>query len=372
MSHICMVVFSDLRFDYRVFREASALHQAGHRISIITSVFSPDPLSDWSGFDLHTIPFQRSSSLRLSYPRFWHQAHRLLRHLRADVYYAHDLDALWPAARAARRFDAPLIYDSHELWLDQSALVQRPTVRAFWSQLEKRLIKRVTHTIAVSPSIARTLEQRYGLDAVTVVRNLPLYREPVPGNLIRDRLQLPAERPVALYQGGFLLHNGLADQVEAAADLDGAALVLIGDGPCETALKNQVARAGLEETVYFIPRVPFRELHAYTCSADLGLCLIKGTGQSFYYSMPNKLFEYMMAGLPVLASDFPEMRSVIRQSGAGEVIDPADVAAIGQKMRAILGDAQKRLAYRRAALAAAPHYCWEGESDKLVRLFANS
>ncbi len=366
-----MVVFSDLRFDYRVFREASALHQAGHRISIITSVFSSDPLPEWSPFSLHTIPFQRSTSLRLSYPRFWYRAHRLLRRLRADIYYAHDLDALWPAARAARRFDTPLIYDSHELWLEQSALVQRPAIRAFWSQLEKRLIGQVTHTIAVSPSIARTLEQRYNLETVTVVRNLPLYRKPEPSDLIRQHLGLSPQRPIALYQGGFLLDNGLADQIEAATDLDGAALVLIGDGPCETALKDQVARAGLEDTVYFIPRVPFGELHAYTCSADLGLCLIKGAGQSFYYSMPNKLFEYMMAGLPVLASDFPEMRSVIQESGAGEVVDPADIAAIGQKMRTLLGDRPKRLEYRRAALAAAPHYCWERESTNLVELFAN-
>jgi len=369
--HIAMVVFGDLRFDYRVFREATSLHQAGHRISIVASAFSPDPLEGWDDFAIHAIAVDRSRSLRATYPAFWRRAYQLLLSLDADAYHAHDLDALWPAARAAKRQDVPLVYDSHEFWTEQSSLVQRLAIRSFWAMLERHLIQRANGVITVSESIARALEQRYDLEKVTVLRNLPHFKEPLPGDLIRTELQLEADRPIVLYQGGFLTENGLSEQIEAAAGFSRAALVLIGDGPSEGALKAQVARAGLADRVYFIPRVPFHQLHAYTCSADLGLCLIKGAGKSFYYSMPNKLFEYLIAGLPVLASNFPEMSSVIDATKAGEVVDPQDVTAIRDCIERLLGDMKLRQQYAGAARNAARHYNWEQESHHLIELYAS-
>ncbi len=365
-----MVVFGDLRFDYRVFREAQCLRQAGHHISIVSSSFDPSPLQGWDGIDLHLIPVDRSRSLRILYPDFWRQAQSLLLAARADVYHAHDLDALWPAAKAAGRRDVPLVYDSHELWTEQSSLVDRPLVRHFWAILERRLIRRVHRTITVGTSIAKVLQERYGLEQVTVVRNLPLYRPPVPSDRIRTELGLSTQRPVVLYQGGFLTDNGLAEQIEAIGGLDGdLAFVLVGDGPRETALKAQVRNCGLEGRVYFIPRVPFAELHSYTCSADLGLCLIKGTGRSFYYSLPNKLFEYLMAGLPVLASDFPDMRAVVEETGSGMVANPEDLEEIRRKIRTFFADPNRPQAYRQAALAAAQRYNWEQEAPRLLALY---
>ena len=369
--HICMVAFSDLNYDYRIFREATSLRQAGHRVSLVTPAFGSVPLQGWDEFESHLIPVDPGRSLRLSYPIFWHRAFQHLLAIRADVYHAHDLDTLWPAARAGRRRQVPLIYDSHEFWTEQSSLVDRPFIRGFWVRLEHRLIKQVDHTITVSSSIARSLQERHQLDTVTVLRNLPLYRSPVKSERIRTELNLNPDRPIVLYQGGFLTDNGLAEQIEAASGFDRAALVLLGDGPCEAALRAQVRQAGLEDKVYFIPRVPFRELHTYTCSADLGLCLIKGTGKSFYYSVPNKLFEYMMAGLPVVASDFPEMRAVIRNSGAGEVVDPENIPAIRNCIEALLNDKNQLQKYSRAALQATRQcYNWEQEAQKLLNIYA--
>jgi glycosyltransferase involved in cell wall biosynthesis len=146
--------------------------------------------------------------------------------------------------------------------------------------------------------------------------------------------------------------------------------VLLGSGPREAALKEQVRSRNLGDRVYFLPRVPFGELHSYTCSADLGLCLIKGAGRSFYHSLPNKLFEYLMAGLPVLASDFPEMRAVVEESGAGLVANPQDLRDVREKVRAVLTDPLRRRTYGQAALAAARHYNWEQEAPRLLALYA--
>jgi len=368
--HIAMAVFGDLRSDFRVYREASALRQAGHTVSLVAAVRRTDLPPAWDGFDLHLLHVPATGSLRRDYPRFWHWAGQRLRQLRADAYHAHDLDALWPAARAARRHRVPLVYDSHELWTEQSSLVDRPGVRAFWSWLERRTIRRAHRVLAVSPSIARELERRYRLREVSVLRNLPPYRDPVPGRRLRDELELTDQDLLFLYQGGFLTGNGLGEQVAAMARVEEAHLVLLGDGPTEPALRRQVGDAGLEDRVHFVPRVPFDVLHEYTCSADVGLCLIRPTGESFRYCLPNKLFEYFMAGLPVLGGDTPEIRAVLESTGAGLVVDAADVEAIAAALCALRDDGSRRQHLAAAARAAATRYCWEREAPSLLELYA--
>lgn len=367
---ICMVAFTDLHFDYRIYREATALHHAGHEVAIVASSFNPAPLEGWDDFEIHLIPIDRGRSLRRLYPLFWRRAYPLLLDTRPDAYHAHDLDALWPAVRAARRLRRPLVYDSHEFWIEQSSLVNRPLMRSFWSLLERHLIKRVDRVITVSQSIAESLTTRYGLGGVVILRNFPLFREKVQSDLIRETLDLPANRPIVLYQGGFLTENGLREQIEAAAGFGDAALVLIGDGPSEKALKEQVRAGGLQDRVFFIARVPFHQLHDYSCSADLGLCLIKGAGKSFYYSLPNKLFEYMMAGLPVVASNFPEMQRVVSKTDTGVTIDPTDIDAIRQQVTELLSDDKRRAACSQACLDAAQHYNWEREAGQLTDLYS--
>ena len=368
--HIAMAVFGDLRSDFRVYREASALRQAGHRVSVVAAVRRTDLPPAWDGFDLHLLHVPPTGSLRHDYPRFWRWASRRLRDLRADAYHAHDLDALWPAARAARRRGAPLVYDSHELWTEQSSLVGRPGVRAFWSLLERRTIRRARRVLAVSPSIARELERRYGLPEVTVLRNLPPHRDPVASGRLRDALVLADEAPLFLYQGGFLTANGLGEQIAAMARVSGAHLALLGDGPTEPALRRQVRHAGLEDRVHFVPRVPFDVLHEYTCSADVGLCLIRPTGESFRYSLPNKLFEYLMAGLPVIGGDTPEIRAVLESTGAGLVVDATDTAAIARSLGALRDDGDGRRRLAAAARVVATQYCWEREAPALLELYA--
>ena len=370
--HIAMALFGDLRFDYRVFREATSLQQAGHKVSIVCSTFHAGPITGWDNFDIYPIPVDRNLSLRLLYPTFWRQARQHLSSINVDAYHAHDLDTLLPAARAARQRDVPLIYDSHELWTEQSSLEKRPFIRFFWQEMEKRLITRVHRTISVSPSIAQILQKRYCLDhEVVLLRNLPLYQTPEDNDQIRTQLGLAKDQSIVLYQGGFLTGNGLTEQIQAIAGVDEAVLVLLGDGPTEDILKDQVRKSGLERKVYFIPRVPFAQLHRYSCSATIGLCLIKGSGLSFYYSLPNKLFEYMMAGLPVLASDFPDMRTVITQTNAGALANPQDITAIRNQLNTMLADSQGLQRTRKAALKAAQRYSWEQEAPNLTQLYTS-
>ena len=368
--HICMAVFTELSSDYRVFRAATALRKAGHEVSIVAGADGTKMAEVWDPFDILPIEVDRRASLRVAYPRFWRRARQAMTSVRADAYHAHDLDTLWPAARAAASRGAALVYDSHELWTEQASLALRPLMRGFWRLFEGRLVRRANRIIAVSPAIAQILERRHQPAApVVVIRNLPPFKQAIRSDRIRAELGIDRSRLVILYQGGFLTDNGLSEQIESMAAVEGAALVLLGDGPMEPALRRRVAAAGLEDRVHFLPRVPFHALHEFTCSADLGLCLIKPSGRSFELSLPNKLFEYFMAGIPVLAGDTPEIRRVIEATGAGEVTAPADVGAISASLRKLIDDEPRRLAYREAALRAAAEYNWELEAPKLVELY---
>ena len=368
---VCMVLFGDLRYDFRVFRQADALRSAGHEVVLVTSDFGGQLPPVWDDFQLQGIPVDRSRSLRRTYPLFWLRAASLAASTRADVYHAHDLDALWPSARAAARRGARLVYDSHELFVEQSSLVRRPAIRGFWRWLERRLIRRVDRVLTVSSAIAECLRQSYGLEQPPVLlRNLPPFREPVAGDALRQALGLVGDRePLVLYQGGFLTDNGLADQITAMSRIDQGRLVLLGSGPTEESLRSQVAALGLHDRVHFLPRLPFPQLHALTCGADLGLCVIRPTGNSFLWSMPNKLFEYMMAGLPVVAGDTPEIRRVIEETEAGVLVDPGDPDAIAGAIGDLLADGPRRRRLGEAALRSAERYCWEREVPRLLRVY---
>lgn len=370
--HIAMALFGDLRSDFRVYREAAALRQAGHTVSVVAAVRRTDLPALWDDFDLHLLHAPTTGSLRRDYPRFWRWASARLRALPADVYHAHDLDALWPASRAAGKRGVPLVYDSHELWTEQSSLVGpgRRGVRAFWSLLERHTVRRAHRVLTVCSSIARELEDRYDLPEVAVLRNLPPRRQPVPGQRLRQTLGLTSDRPLFLYQGGFLTANGLSEQIAAMCRVDNADLVLLGDGPTEASLRAQVENAHLGDRVHFVPRVPFDELHEYTCSADVGLSLLRPTGASGRFSLPNKLFEYLQAGLPVIGADTPEIRQVLESTGAGVVVDATDPEAIGAALRSLRDDESRRAELAAAARRAAPDYCWEGEAPRLLEIYA--
>jgi glycosyltransferase involved in cell wall biosynthesis len=225
--------------------------------------------------------------------------------------------------------------------------------------------------MTVSAPIAADLQHRYSLaEKPTVVRNLPPWREAAPSRRLREALGLVGDpQPLALYQGGFLTDNGLLEVIDAMVCIDHGRLALLGGGPTEHLLRKRVQDSGLQDRVRFLPRVPFPELHEWTCGADIGVCVIKPSGDSFNWSLPNKLFEYFIAALPVLAGDTPQIRQVIEETGTGVVADSQDPEALAQALQNLFNDAARRLRFSAAARIAAQQYCWQQEAPRLLALY---
>jgi len=238
------------------------------------------------------------------------------------------------------------------------------------TSVERFLIKRVDGIIVVSDSIADILVKRYGIERPTVIFNCAPYKEYRRTTIIRDLLNIKDDKRIVLYQGLISRGRGLENLVSAARYLDDAVVVLIGDGNLKGELIRKVKEEDLEEKVKFIDAIPYKELLDYTMSADLGVHPVQNTCLNHYYCAPNKLFEYLMGGLPVAVSNFPDMRRIVENEGVGETFDPEDPKDIARVINNILNDEKKYNRRRRNALKIAKErYNWEKESRKMLEFY---
>ncbi len=412
-SAVCMFVHNPLLHDARVEREAAALAGAGYDVRVIAARGAGTaPFERRDGFAVERVDsdpaptraVRRALSARgrgadigaVAAPLHGgcagargaiqrvalraHLAAELARYLRraaaaaadrpADVWIAHDLDALPAALMARRRHGGRVLYDSHELFAERIAV--SPAARPFWRALERRLAPRADAVMTVGEGVAGELARRYGIPRPAVVRNLSAAspagaaESPLRGALGLD----PAAR-IALYLGGLQAGRGLELLVDAARRLaPGDVVVLMGPGhPAYAAgLRRRAERAGVADRIVLAPPVPTGEVVRWAAGADVGLALIQNVSLSYFLSLPNKLFEYVAAGLPVVASDFPDLRRVVEERGLGTVCRPDDPDAIARAIAWTLDDPERHARLRAAAGAAATELTWERESRVLVQL----
>ncbi len=288
----------------------------------------------------------------------------------ADVVVAHDLPILLTAAQAAAHHSAKLVYDSHELYCEQGF---EPRLQRMWSDIERRTIGRCDAVITVNPSIARELEQRYGLVGVGVVQNAERVAGPIPpkGRLFHEAFNLEAAARIVLFQGGVLAGRNLETLVDAMACVTAPAvdLVFLGDGAWTRRLARRAAAAGVAHRVHFHPAVPQADLLRYTASADLGIIPYQATCLNNLYCTPNKLFEYVAAAVPMLASDLPELRRLVVGYDIGLTLDTGSPGTIARALDDLAADDARLDQMRVKVIEARRRLNWAEESKILVDIF---
>ncbi|HEX2063497.1 MAG TPA: glycosyltransferase [Acidimicrobiales bacterium] len=292
------------------------------------------------------------------------------------VWHGHDLPGLAAAVRARRRSggEGAVVYDSHELFVEAgSAALLPPPARRLLSRYERRLAGSAAAVVTVNDSIAGELSRRLGVGAPTVVMNCPpvgtwplLGRDESP---LRALLPSPRSRAV-LYHGALSPHRGVETAVEALDRLPlDVVLVVVGDGPLSGWLKAEAERRPSRLVVH--PAVPLGELPRWVAGTDVGLVVFEPVNRNNCLATPNKLFECLASGVPVVASAFPEMTRVVEGTGGGVTCPPGDPAALADAVLALLDEpVPERMARRhRCRRAAEARFNWERESSKLVRLY---
>lgn len=287
----------------------------------------------------------------------------------AEIVVAHDLPMLAVGRALAEELGARLVYDSHELYSEQEF---SPGQRAAWAKIERRHIHACDRVITVNPSIAKELQTRYGLAKVEVILNAERVGQlPPRSTYLHKHFGIPAAHRILLFQGGLSATRNLVELVEAMARLSDRSihLVLLGDGQLWHSLQRLVAQRGLQEQVHLHPAVAQAELLAVTAAADAGVIPYQGICLNNYYCTPNKLFEFVAAGLPILASDLPELRRLVEDQQIGRVADLGTPATIATAIADFFADEQRLQRWRDNLLEVRRELSWEREGERLKRIY---
>jgi len=283
---------------------------------------------------------------------------------------ANDLDTLLACRLAAGMSGAKLVYDTHEYYTEVPELVKRPIVRRVWLAIERWTFPKLKTVITVNQSIADAYKQRYG-NEVQVVRNIPMKRELGPKSS-RAELGLPEGKRILIMQGaGINVQRGAEEAVLAMKELPDCLLLIIGGGDAWPVLLRMVKEHALEDRVRLMDRMPYERMMAFTRSADLGLTLDKDTNLNYRFSLPNKLFDYLNAGIPVLATDLPEVARIVRQFEAGVVIPSPEPLNIIGAVNALFADPARKERLCANATFAARALDGDAEKEKLRVLLKN-
>jgi len=379
---VCMHVRGVARTDGRVLREASALVKAGCAVTIVDIEYDLSRPAEEDIDDIHLVHLFKPHWLSPSHST----AHHLIRSLdklinttvkllqvSADVYHAHDDNALLPCYIAARWCRKPLVFDAHEVPLSWLESIAWKPLRALLVCFFAHLLKYCAGVIAVSPPIAEAIRKYYRVSSVTLVRNVLAYRPVAKSDRLRQLLGLTSETRIALYQGNLQMDRGLELLVHAAAYLhENIVLILMGKsiGNAQAELEALISAKKLGHRVKLLAPVPYQELLDWTASADIGLIIYRSDSANIRWCLPNKLFEYLMAGLPVLASSLEAVEEIITMYAVGRIIPSLAPAEVGAAINAILADsASLEHMHQNALRVAQSELCWERESQQLLNLY---
>lgn len=367
-KRVIVSVINDLVTDQRVSKVCGTLTQMGFDVLLVGRVMTDSPVMDNRNYLTHRMKliFEKGP---LFYAEFNIRLLLLLLFRKSQLLVSNDLDTLLPNFIIHKLKGVPLVYDSHEYFTEVPELVSRPKVQKVWKYIERKIFPYLKNVITVNDSIADLFENDYGIRP-EVVRNIPR-RQNNDINTSRQELGLPDDRPMLILQGsGINVQRGAEELVEAMRYIDGAFLLIAGGGDVIDILKQMVKDFGISDKVIFRSRMPYNELIKYTSVANLGLTLDKPTNLNYKFSLPNKLFDYIQMGVPVLSSPLPEIMKIITHYDVGDCIESHEPQQIASKINYILNNQELRAKWKKNCTFAASQLTWENEELVLKKIYS--
>ena len=403
-----MLVKNTFTHDARVWREARTLQMAGHQVQVVALAAPNLPVHETTteGIQITRVSRGPGASLRgVSDPtnvsgKNSKQRNLLKRSIvrvvklaaktpiskyvqsgidqrmkavvlefKPDVIHAHDLETLELACALKNELKIPIVYDSHEIASERNH--HSPAQKSRAAAKEAKLILNADVVIMVSDGCAEFTSEKYGIALPTVIMNTPDF-DPAETQVreLRKELNISNDNLVLVHQGSLQKNRGVEQSIDAIRNIPNVTYVIIGYGQHRPFLEEYVASSGLSEKVKFFGPVPANQLIEWTSSADIGICTIVGKTKSYLYAMPNKLFEYTMAGLPVIASNYPDMGKFVTENKMGITCDPESSESIIAAINTLVSDPELREKFAEGARIARTKFNWANEQKKLLEIYS--
>ena len=362
-------VINDLVTDNRVNKSCMALIECGYDVTLVGRKLSNSlPIPNW------TFKTIRLKMIFKKGPAFYFFFNFRLFFVglinKTDLFYANDLDTLAPMFLLSKLKKKPLIYDSHELFCEVPELKSSRIKKSIWQKLEGYIIPKLQTCITVNVSIAKIYEAKYNVPFY-IIRNISDFDQTfIPKS--RVQLSLPEDKKIILLQGaGINVDRGAEELIDAMEFVQNAVLYIIGSGDVWENLKQKVSfNKSIQNKVVLINKLPKSELINYTFNADIGLSIDKNTNLNYLYSLPNKIFDYIQAEIPILASRLPEIENIILQYKIGDFIDDHNPKTIANKLNEMLYS-QQLSSYKKYLAIAKKEITWKSEKEKLLTIIKN-
>ena len=362
-------VINDLVTDNRVNKTCMALIECGYDVTLVGRKLSNSlPIPNW------TFKTIRLKMIFKKGPLFYFFFNLRLFFVglinKTDLFYANDLDTLAPMFLLSKLKKKPLIYDSHELFCEVPELKASRIKKSIWQKLEGYIIPKLKTCITVNDSIAKIYEAKYNVP-FHIIRNISDFDQSfIPKS--RVQLSLPEDKKIILLQGaGINVDRGAEELIDSMEFVQNAVLYIIGSGDVWENLKQKVLfNKNIQNKVVLINKLPKSELINYTFNADLGLSIDKNTNLNYLYSLPNKIFDYIQAEIPILASRLPEIENIILQYKIGDFIDDHNPKTIANKLNEMLYS-QQLSSYKKYLAIAKKEITWKSEKEKLLTIIKN-
>jgi len=352
------------RFDSRITNLSNSLREEGCKVSILGFDWFISQ-EDYSDEQTRIFAIKKSKFSLFFYLQFVYILVNELIRSNADIYFSEDLYTLPFVTTIAKIKKAKIVYNSREIYAHLGGLRNRPALQKIVKLIEKYFIRKVDLVLTTGPLDSEYIEKLYKISDTLVVRNIPLYQQSVSKIDLRKKYNINPDKLILIYQGVILPGRGLRQIISAVAKLPKTVLIIFGEGEQKNNFLDLAKKLDVHDRVIFAGTIDQKELINYTAGGDVGISLIENISISYYHALPNKLFEYIMAGLPVLCSDLPQMKKIIDDYKVGESINIENEGNIFTTLNNWNEDPNLLDTYRKNCVKAAKELNWQEEYKRV-------
>jgi glycosyltransferase involved in cell wall biosynthesis len=360
---VCIAFLGNALHDSRIVNLTNSLIQDGFTVSVISF--------DWfiskNSFSDKVYKVHKLKKGKFSLFFYWHFVILLMKNLiktKADYFIAEDFYTLPFVSFVGKLKKAKIYYNSRELYAFLGGLRKRPILQWIVKQIEKYFIKKVDYVLTTGEMDSEFIEKFYRINNTIVIRNIPFFQSPTNVVDFRKQFSICTDKIILLYQGVLLEGRGISLILQVMRFVPETVLVLLGDGEQKGNIIKLAEEYNIIQRIFFVGTIKQNDLINYTAGADIGLSLIENISISYYHALPNKLFEYIMAGLPVIASDLPQMKKIVEQYRIGEAINITNLENIIEVLKKWIANPDLLKSYKKNCIVASQELNWQKEYNR--------